>query len=180
MINLASHEFISNTLQNTVYSAVNKLPIATRQALRFIPNRMHTKALELAINNVFEAALLDGELDFLTAKWLKISVTDIGTSWFISQQYEGEKAKLIVSCTALADDSVDVCIKGSFNNFVLLASNNADPDTLFFNRQLLLTGNTELGLEIKSLLENFEATAISKHLSKLLHWHSQQILNAPS
>jgi predicted lipid carrier protein YhbT len=180
-MNLPSNTFLFNTLQSTAGNVVQKLPTVSKFALKLLPRRVPNKVLELAINNIFKDVLADGELDFLHDKWLEIAVTDLSASWFISLQSNhnnnaDETTELIVSTNAPAD----VTIKGDFNNFILLASNNADPDTLFFNRQLLLTGNTELGLEIKSLLEDFETAALSKHLSKLLHWHSQQILNKTS
>ena len=37
-----------------------------------------------------------------------------------------------------------------------LATQQVDPDTLFFRRKLLVTGDTELGLQLKNLLDTIE------------------------
>jgi predicted lipid carrier protein YhbT len=40
--------------------------------------------------------------------------------------------------------------------FVLLALRKEDPDTLFFDRQLVIEGDTELGLIVKNALDRVE------------------------
>ena len=50
----------------------------------------------------------------------------------------------------------DVRFGGRSREFLLLALNEEDPDTLFFQRRLQLEGDTELGLEIKNLLYSLD------------------------
>lgn len=40
-------------------------------------------------------------------------------------------------------------ISGNWREFLLLASRQEDPDTLFFRRRLQIDGDTELGLAVK-------------------------------
>lgn len=50
----------------------------------------------------------------------------------------------------------DVRIRGSFDDFWLMATRAEDPDTLFFNRRLAIEGDTETGLALKNLLDALE------------------------
>lgn len=38
----------------------------------------------------------------------------------------------------------------------MIAGRKEDPDTLFFQRRLSIQGDTELGLEVKNLLDNID------------------------
>lgn len=42
-------------------------------------------------------------------------------------------------------EAVDVCIRGTWRDFLLLASRQEDPDTLFFRRRLVIEGDTDFG-----------------------------------
>jgi predicted lipid carrier protein YhbT len=51
---------------------------------------------------------------------------------------------------------------------LLLATRREDPDTLFFNRRLRLSGNTELGLYVKNFLDSLEPQELLGPLFKRL------------
>ena len=50
----------------------------------------------------------------------------------------------------------DLAISANAQDFVLLAQRRQDPDTLFFNRRLVMEGDTELGLVVKNALDAIE------------------------
>lgn len=50
----------------------------------------------------------------------------------------------------------DVAIRARLRDFHALATQAEDPDTLFFQRRLLIEGDTALGLGIKNLLDGME------------------------
>jgi predicted lipid carrier protein YhbT len=52
--------------------------------------------------------------------------------------------------------SADVRFQGDLHAYLKLFLRQEDPDTLFFNRQLTIEGDTELGLSIKNLLDAVE------------------------
>ena len=66
---------------------------------------------------------------------------DIGLRWFTSV----ENDQLIVRQSADADVSfsADAC------DLLMIAARKQDPDTLFFQRRLVIEGDTELGLYVK-------------------------------
>src|SRR3546814_14074823 len=57
----------------------------------------------------------------------------------------------------ISDWSSDVCssdlVRGTATDLLLLAARLEDADTLFFQRRLVLTGDTELGLTVRNLLD---------------------------
>jgi len=55
-----------------------------------------------------------------------------------------------------ADHAVDVTFTANAADFLRLASRRADPDTLFFDRRLLIEGDTETGLRLKNILDAIE------------------------
>ena len=50
----------------------------------------------------------------------------------------------------------DMAISANAQDFLLLAQRRQDPDTLFFNRRLVMEGDTELGLVVKNALDALE------------------------
>ena len=50
----------------------------------------------------------------------------------------------------------DVTVSAGAREFLLLALRKEDPDTLFFDRQLCVEGDTELGLIVKNALDRVD------------------------
>ena len=114
-----------------------------------IPFPVQEKLLSELLAKVFCEAIEDGDLDFLQDKWLKVEVTDLKLTWYLS--FAEEKLIIAEHC-----EKEDVTFSGSANEFILIAGRKEDPDTLFFQRRLSIQGDTELGLEIKNLLDNLD------------------------
>ncbi|MFA0071016.1 SCP2 domain-containing protein, partial [Vibrio breoganii] len=112
-----------------------------------LPKTVQKRALLEALKNVFKEALEDGDFEFLEDKWLKVSIKDMGLSWCISYQNE----QLVVADNEVVED---VSFSGNLNDLVLIAGRKEDPDTLFFQRRLSIEGDTELGLEVKNLMDS--------------------------
>lgn len=55
-----------------------------------------------------------------------------------------------------AGREVDVTFTASAADLLLLATRRADPDTLFFDRRLVIEGDTETGLRLKNILDAIE------------------------
>ena len=112
--------------------------------LRVLPARWQHRLLEAAMARVLAAPLQDGTRDFMRGRRLAIEVSDLKLSWVLGLR----DGKLCV-CTGVPEASV----RGSATDLLLLASRLEDADTLFFQRALQLTGDTELGLTARNLLE---------------------------
>ena len=122
-----------------------------------VPFPIQKKLLVKALEQVLKEALVEGDCDFLKNKWLAVKVEDLGIEWYFS--YSNNEQILLSSC-----EDEDVSITGSLNAFILLAARIEDPDTLFFQRKLLVEGDTELGLEVKNLLDSLDIESLTPEL----------------
>ena len=103
----------------------------------------------------------DGELDFLEGAKVRIKITDLCFDWLLrvgSDRFTPIEREL--------DD--DVCISGESPDFILLATRQADPDTLFFQRRIRVEGDTELGLGVKNTMDSMDWEDLPTPLRKLL------------
>lgn len=122
--------------------------------LRFVPDKVHTHLLSRLGAHLLKGQEITSRLDFMEGKCLKLTIKDTGNCWqFIihgNRLVEDMKSKEIS----------DVHIQGDLKTFLLLATGNEDPDSLFFSRHLCLEGNTEDGLYIKNLIDamDFDTT----------------------
>lgn len=148
----------------------HSLQPATRLGLKGIfrtPFFLQKLVLEQVLQQVFKEMLQDGELDFLTGHYLRINISDMNCVWYFTHQQR--KIKL----SPRANESVT--ISGELNSFVQLAARCVDPDTLFFQRRLTIEGNTEMGLQIKNLLDCIDTDSLPMPLRKTMEISSKLI-----
>lgn len=133
-------------------SMVAVLPKILRPSLRVLPFSAQKAALLAVLSSVFHQALADGDFEFLQDKWLKINITDLALTWWLSFD---EKKLVMASKDEMAtnNNSDDVSFSATGDDLVLIAGRKQDPDTLFFQRRLKIEGDTELGLEVKNLID---------------------------
>lgn len=133
---------------------VRKGPQFMRFPLRVTPFALKKPLLESLLRWQFRQALTEGELDFLAGRWLGIEVSDIGLRWSVTL----EQGQLKVA----ERHEADVWFRGSANDLLLIAARRQDPDTLFFQRRLLIEGDTELGLAVKNLMDAVDLGSMPK------------------
>ena len=97
------------------------------------------------IDLVLAGPLAAGAFDYLAGRRLGVEVTDLGLRWVVAI---GARRVEVLAPGAESESSV----RGSATDLLLLASRLEDADTLFFQRRLQLTGDTELGLAVRNLL----------------------------
>ena len=61
--------------------------------------------------------------------------------------------------SSAARAAADLVISAPLSALARIATRQDDPDTLFFHRRLQITGDTELGLVVKNLLDSIELPA---------------------
>ncbi|WP_392560268.1 ubiquinone anaerobic biosynthesis accessory factor UbiT [Orbus mooreae] len=135
---------------------VENTPLALSKPLQLIPFSLKQRIMEQLLQTQFERSLADGDLDFLENRWLKIEVRDLQLVWFISNINN----KLVVSRAEIPD----VSFSGNTNDLVLVATRRQDPDTLFFQRKLIVEGDTELGLCVKNLMDSIDLDSMPKYI----------------
>lgn len=122
------------------------LPPPARWAplLRALPPTLRRRALERALGRALGEPVQDGALEFLRGRYLGIEVADLGLRWVVT--LDGDRLRAI-------DAEPEASVRGSAVDLLLLAGRLEDADTLFFQRRLVLTGDTELGLTARNLLD---------------------------
>ena len=128
--------------------------------VKLAPFALKRQVLEQVLSWQFRQALAEGELGFLEGRWLSIHVRDIGLLWYTSVV----DGRLVVSQQADAD----VSFSADASDLLMIAARKQDPDTLFFQRRLVIEGDTELGLYVKNLMDAIELEQMPKALRVML------------
>lgn len=82
---------------------------------------------------------------------LGIRVDDLGLDWVFELHESGLQ---------LSVETAEATVSGNVTDLLRLASRLEDADTLFFQRKLTLTGDTELGLTLRNLLDRLPWEAL--------------------
>ncbi|WP_369602481.1 SCP2 sterol-binding domain-containing protein [Hahella sp. SMD15-11] len=138
-----------------------RLPVLAARPAAHAPFFIQKRALTRLLEHVLSDALAAGECDFLRGHWLRVSIQDIPLVWDFTLKPD---RRIEVS----RHQHCDVEIRGTLRSFLLLASRKEDPDTLFFQRDLVIEGDTELGLRTKNLLDTLELEALPPELVFLI------------
>jgi len=133
---------------------VRQGPQLLRFPLRLTPFALKKPLLQSSLRWQFQQALAEGELDFLEGRWLGIEVRDLELRWSVTV----ESGQLQVA----ERSDCDVWFRGNANDLLLIAARRQDPDTLFFQRRLHIEGDTELGLEVKNLMDAIDIESMPK------------------
>lgn len=139
------------------------LPRPLAWPFAILPEGLHGMAVVTALNRIFADALREGGLDFLEGRIMHVRVDDMGVTFHLSLR-QGRLA------TARREREPDLSITGNLHAFLLLAARREDTDTLFFQRRLQMTGDTELGLEVKNFLDglDLESQGLLRQLSRVM------------
>ena len=129
------------------------VPFLLAKPLNILPKRFARRPVEHALNLMFATQLADGDLDFLANRVVTVQVEDIDLRFSLT--LAGDKLHVLRA----AHDG-DVQISGTMYAYLLLATRAEDTDTLFFRRYLSTSGDTELGLYVKNLLDSVDLDAM--------------------
>ncbi|MFL0801358.1 MAG: SCP2 sterol-binding domain-containing protein [Agarilytica sp.] len=147
------------TLHRTKH--LHRIPTLLAKTLSHTPFRLQSLLLSKVLADAFNRTLPEDELNFLQNKVLEIHITDISASWYFTYDTKAH-IEIVKHATP------DVCIRGKLDGFILLAAQKEDPDTLFFQRELIIEGDTDLGLQIKNVLDSIEIDKLPPELLFLL------------
>mgnify|MGYP002700123898 FL=1 len=142
-------------------------------ARKLVPNRIENHLVLYLVNTLSKEFIENGDLDFMSGKIAKISIPDIKVEWFFTKS---DKSLEMITENNGVKISPDVTFSGNVNSMILMASQKVDPDTLFFNRDLKISGDTELGLEIKNMIDQFDLNELSAPFKTALTTWSDHLL----
>lgn len=116
-----------------------------------LPQWPHAVALVTGLNAAVKMKLLSVEgLSVLEGRSFVVEVLDTGGRACFTWRDGLFRPLLSVPRTP------DLIFRANLSAFVQLIARQEDPDTLFFNRELSVEGDTELGLYVKNMLDAVE------------------------
>lgn len=124
-----------------------------RYAHPWLPSPLVEPGMALALNQSLDSLIRQGALDFLEGRWVKTRITDLNFEFSVT--LTGRRLKVVTRC-----DTADVIFKAGLMDLMAIIAGKVDPDTLFFRRKLSLSGDTELGLALKNLLDSQDPAQI--------------------
>lgn len=119
-------------------------------------------ALTMALNLALGRLLPREPLEPLIGKRLMIRVRDAGLSLRFTYGRRGFRP-------SFDPRTPDLSISARTRDFVALMAREEDADTLFFNRRLLMEGDTELGLLVKNTLDAIDLSQLDPRQVRLSH-----------
>lgn len=123
-------------------------PAALAALIARLPAYPASLAFATAFNLTVWKSLQELDWEDLQGRRFCVQVRDVGLRLWFSVAASGLKAER-------AGQS-DVTFTATLMDFTRLALRLEDPDTLFFNRRLLIEGDTDLGLRTKNMLDGVE------------------------
>ena len=140
------------------------LPPPARLAplLTLLPPRLRQRAFERAAMHALSAAFADGALADLRGRRIGVEIADLEQRFVVEVL---DRQLVVLDPVAMPD----ACVRGTLTDLLQLASRSEDADTLFFQRRLTLTGDVELGLRVRNLLDQLPWEQIPLGARILLH-----------
>lgn len=128
-----------------------RLPAFVASLGQKLPQWPHTLALVAGLNAALKMKLLpESELTALEGKLFRVRVLDTGGE--ASYTYQNGLFRPVFR----PQREADLAFAANLSAYLQLLARQEDPDTLFFNRELEITGDTELGLIVKNMLDAVE------------------------
>ncbi|WP_258808018.1 SCP2 domain-containing protein [Pseudidiomarina sp. CB1] len=140
-----------------ITKVVEWAPRVLAKGVAIAPSGLTCTLIEQLFRRLFASDSKAGAFTFLEGRWAGIEITDLGLKFAVSSSAHDDHHRLIVRPSANPIDvPLDVTMRVTWPVLLQLATQQVDPDTLFFRRKLLVTGDTELGLQLKNLLDTIE------------------------
>lgn len=127
-------------------------PVLARLGAR-LPALPFSVALAGAMNLAAWRGLAGLDWADLRGRRFCVRVRDLGLKAYFSVGRDGFAPQVL--------ERADVTFTATAEDFVRLGLRLEDPDTLFFNRRLIIEGDTDLGLRVKNLLDGVELEQVA-------------------
>jgi len=146
--------FLPSTLPNVFTSHFpNHFPRPLARAINRLPPWPASLAFASACNLAAWPSLKALDWEHVHGRHFCATVKDMGLCLHFSIRADGFHAE--------RNGPTDVTFTATAQDFARLALRLEDPDTLFFNRRLLIEGDTDLGLTVKNMLDAVELDSVT-------------------
>lgn len=136
-----------------------KLPAPLLQLLQSLPETPPTFAIVSVLNLVRQQLWPEEDFAWWEGRQVRMAVTD--WDWGITLSYQNGRF-------VCGDTPADVILSASLADYWKIARRQEDPDTLFFQRRLSMSGDTELGLTLKNLMDATDFAPLLRFFPKPL------------
>jgi predicted lipid carrier protein YhbT len=134
-----------------------KLPSLVARIGSRLPQWPHSVTLIAGLNAATKMKLLPADsLELLEGRTFFVDVLDTGGC--ASFTFRNGLFRPLLN----APLTPDLCFRANLSAFMQMIARQEDPDTLFFNRELSIEGDTELGLVVKNMLDAVEWPQLPK------------------
>lgn len=138
-----------------------------------LPHRLNSLVVEKLVNSAFAEQIGDGDFDFLEGRLLQVEIIDAGL--FVGLSYE--KNKLTCKHFSRNSHQADVTLSIESSHAIQLIKQEVDPDTLFFQRNLKINGDTELAHRVKNTIDTLDPEVIPSFVLKLVSNYKLRVLD---
>ncbi len=121
------------------------------ESFRRVPHVCQQWSLEFFLNLLFSSHRQRGDLDFMEGHHVAIEMEDLNWRWPISIHNRSIQVLRKAS-------PAETVIRSRFPDLLALIFHETDPDTLFFQRHLVIEGEIEMGLGLKNFMEGLSAS----------------------
>ncbi len=144
-------------------SSFSSPPVTASHLIRFldpkVPFTLKRRLVEPLLNRTFAKPLSEGDFDAVEGRRISLAIADLGVTLSLTLE-----AQRLILCR----EKGEATIRGGWREFLCLAARQEDPDSLFFQRRLIIEGDTELGLTLKNLLDGCEEGLVQGRLGELV------------
>ena len=140
-------------------------------ATRF-PFSFNVLIIEKMCHQIFKEQIDEGEFDFLTNRKVHIEITDANLNIGLSYSQQSLRCLHFSNTQYQADASLSI----NTSDAILLLQQAVDPDTLFFQRRLKISGDTELAHHIKNTIDTIDPDVIPSLLLSLMTFYQKKLL----
>lgn len=143
-------------MTNATDATLPRMPAALPRLLERLPHLPVSLALSGALNRAAWPELRRLDWQRLRGRRFGVRVRDLGLAAYFAVTESGFAPQVA--------SVADVRYTANLEDFLRLALRLEDPDALFFDRRLIIEGDTELGLAAKNLLDAIDLTAVLDRL----------------
>lgn len=133
------------------------IPPALARIVSRLPQWPPSAALAFGLNLALGRAVARDALEALQGRRIAVQVTDAGLHLKLDYSARGFSP-------SFDSAAADVTIRAASFDLLELVRRQVDADSLFFNRRLVMEGDTELGLLVKNTLESVDFDALFETL----------------
>lgn len=125
------------------------LPTMLARLLGKLPATPPAWLLVTSLNQLVRRGVLPADMELLDGRRFEVCLSDAG----VSLRFAADAQRFTLD---REPGESDLRLSARLADFARMMLREEDPDTLFFNRKLVIEGDTELGLIVKNLLDSVD------------------------